>query len=406
MAKAQTKVKLHNFIWSGTNHKGVKDNGEIEAASIRLARMLLRQKGINVKKVRKEAKPLFGGPKVTNRDIVVLTRQLATMVEGGIPIAQSITAVAQSSENPAVRKLLSNMRRRVDSGENLTSTLKHHPKHFNQLYIGLVTVGEESGTLGPMLIRIAAYLEKSEALRRKIKSAMMYPVIVFGLGMLIAAGLLIFIIPQFQTLFNDFGAELPALTKYVIKASEFVQAQWFFILAGMVIFFYVYRSLYRSSEAVLYATDKMVLKIPVFGPLIRKSVLARISRTIAIMFRAGIPLVETLGTIAPAAGNYIYTKGLAQVRTDISTGQPLESSMRDTKLFPSMVLQMVRTGEETGEMDSMLDKAADYYEDEVDNTVDSISSLVEPMLVVVLGIMIGTVVIAMYLPIFNLGSVF
>ena len=406
MAIAKTRDKLHNYLWRGTNHKGHKESGEIEAASPRLARMLLRQKGYTVKKLKREATPLIGGRKVSNRDIVVITRQLATMVEGGIPIAQTITAVGNSSDNPAVKKLLSKLRHRVETGENFTSVLRHHPKHFNPLYVGLVNVGEESGTLGPMLKRIAHYLEKQEALKRKVISALMYPVIVFIIGLLILTGLLLFIIPKFQDLFNNFGAELPALTRNVIGASDYVQAHWFIIFVSIGVGIFVYRQFYRRSLSVKAFTDRMILKIPVFGELIRKSVLARVSRTIAIMFRAGIPMVETLATIAPAAGNYTYTSALNQVRTDISTGQPLELSMRETKVFPSMVLQMVQTGEETGEMDSMLDRAADYYEDEVDNTVASISSLVEPILVVVLGVMIGTVVVAMYLPVFQLGTVF
>ncbi len=405
MAKAKQKEQIVSFQWKGTNHKGVKESGELEAPNAQVARMMLRQKGIKITKLKKEAKDLFGGQKVKNRDVVIITRQLATLVEGGIPMAQSLTAVGHSSDNVAVKKLLTTMRRKIDSGENLTAALREHPKQFNQLYLALVNVGEESGTLGPMLKRIAVYLEKAEALRKKVVSALTYPMIVLFLGLSIAAGLLIFIIPQFQKIFNDFGAQLPPLTRAVIGASEAMQQNWFSILVGMVMFFFAYRAMYRKSDAIHLWTDKMILRIPVFGPLIRKSILARISRTIGIMFRAGIPMVETLATIAPAAGNQVYTNALNNVRTHVSTGQPLEASMRDTKVFPAMVLQMVRTGEETGELDGMLDRAADFYEEEVDATVAAISSLVEPLLVVVLGAVIGTVVVAMYLPIFKLASV-
>jgi len=398
--------KLNNYLWKGTNHRGAKESGEIEARSPKEARLLLRQKGLKITSVRKETQSIFTNDKVKPNDIVVATRQLATLVEGGIPIAQSITAVGQSSDKNSVKKLLGALRRRIDEGVNLTTALRDHPKHFNSLYLALVNVGEESGTLGPMLKRIATYLEKAEALRRKVVSALTYPIIVLLLGISIAVGLLIFIIPQFQDIFNNFGAELPALTRHVIGVSEFVQNYWLPILGGSLAFVYIYRAMYRKSERVELFTDRLFLRIPVFGNLIRKSILARIARTIAIMFHAGIPMVETLGTIAPAAGNLVYTNALNEVRKHVSTGQPFEASLRSTGAFPSMVLQMVRTGEETGEMDGMLNRAADFYEDEVDAIVAAISSLVEPILIVVLGTLIGIVVIAMYLPIFHLASVF
>jgi type IV pilus assembly protein PilC len=406
MAKKTKKEKLHTFNWRGISVNGMKENGEIEAASVRVARMMLRQRRIKVVRIKKEAQPLIGGAKVKNRDIVIMTRQLAVLVEGGIPIAESLSAVGNSSDNSAVRKLLRKIRASVETGNNLTDSLRQHREYFNPLYVGLVGVGEDSGTLGPMLARIATYLEKAEALKGKVKSALTYPVIVTILGTAIASGLLIFIIPQFQTLFNNFGAELPMLTRKVIGASEFMQANWWIVFGGLFVISYIHRQMYRRSLKVETATDKAILKIPVFGELIRKSILAKVARTIAIMFRAGIPMVETLATVGPASGNQVYVQSLAKVRTDVSTGHPLEASLRDAKVFPAMILQMVKTGEETGELDAMLDRAADFYEDEVDNMVAAISSLVEPILVVVLGVMIGTVVIAMYLPIFNLASVF
>lgn len=404
--KKPGKNVLHNYLWKGINHRGAKENGEIEAVSINLARLLLRQRGLKITSVRKEPKSLFSGDKVKANDIVIISRQLATLVEGGIPIAQSLTAVGQSSDKNSVKKLLSVLRRRVDSGVDLTTALRDHPQHFNKLYIALVHVGEQSGTLGPMLKRIATYLEKAEALRRKVVSALTYPVIVMVLGISIAAGLLIFVIPQFQEVFDNFGAELPALTRWVIGASEGLQSNIVEIMIGYVVFHLAFRAAYRRNARVHLLTDRFILRLPVFGKLIRKSILARIARTIAIMFHAGIPMVETLATIAPAAGNQVYTNALNEVRTQVSTGLPLEASLRGTGVFPSMILQMVRTGEETGEMDSMLNRAADFYEDEVDAMVSAISSLIEPMLVVVLGAMIGVVVVAMYLPIFQLASVF
>ncbi|MCP4010667.1 MAG: type II secretion system F family protein [Proteobacteria bacterium] len=398
--------KQNLYQWKATNHRGTKENGEIEADSPKQARLLLRQRGLKVTSIHKERQSIFSRDKVKANDIVVATRQLATLVEGGIPIAQSLTAVGQSSDKTSVKKLLGAMRRRVDEGVNLTTTLRDHPKHFNSLYQALINVGEESGTLGLMLRRIATYLEKAEALRRKVISALTYPFIVLMVGIGITVGLLIFIIPQFKDIFNDFGADLPMLTQKVIDVSDAVQNNWLVILVVSTVFYFVYREMYRRSDRVLLFTDRMTLRMPVFGNLIRKSVLARIARTIAIMFKAGIPMVETLATIAPAAGNQLYTNALNDVRKLVSTGQPLEASLRSTGVFPSMVLQMVRTGEETGELDAMLDRAADFYEDEVDAIVAAISSLVEPILIVVLGTLIGIVVVAMYLPIFHLASVF
>ena len=406
MATATQQNKLYTFNWKATNHRGAKESGEIEAESLKAARMLLRQRGLKVTSVRKQSRNIFSSDKVKANDIVIATRQLATLVEGGIPIAQSLSAVGSSSDKNSVKKLLTTIRRRVDGGSNLMSALRDHPRYFNQLYLALVNVGEESGTLGPMLKRIAAYLEKAEALRRKVVSALTYPVIVLVLGITISVGLLVFIIPQFKDIFENFGAELPLLTRQVIATSEATREHWLQILGGFAIFYFAYRTLYRRSEKVHLWTDRMILRIPVFGELIRKSILARIARTIAIMFQSGIPMVETLAVVAPAAGNLLYTNAINDVRKNVSTGQPLEASLRATGVIPSMVLQMVRTGEETGELDAMLNRAADFYEDEVDNMVAAISSLVEPILVVVLGILIGIVVVAMYLPIFHLASVF
>ncbi len=406
MARADQKKKIATYEWQGLNHNGVRESGEVDADNIKRARQIIQNNGIRIKRLKKQSVPLFGTSSVKNRDIVVLSRQLATMVEGGIPIAQALSVVGQSSDNRAVKSLLSHMRLKVEEGDDLTSTLRQHPKHFNSLFVGLVNVGEESGTLGPMLGRIATYMEKAEAIRRKIKSALMYPVIVLIIGMIIVAGLLIYIIPQFQQLFESNNAELPALTSAVIGVSELLQKHWLIVLIGLFLFVLLFSSSYKKSISFRHLVDKLLLKIPAFGPLIRKGVLVRITRTIAIMFRAGIPMVETLGIVAPASGNEVFSRALSQVQNDIATGQPLESSLRQTKQFPSMVLQMVRTGEETGEMDTMLDKVAEFYEDEVDNTIAGISALVEPIMVVILGGLIGVVVVAMYLPIFNLGGVF
>lgn len=406
MANAAKRERTITFEWKGTNHSGIREIGEVDANSLKHARQLVKNKGIKIQKVRRQAKPLFGTGGVKNRDIVILSRQLATMVEAGMPIAQSLSVVGQSSDNKAVKSLLSRMRLKVEEGADLTAVLRQHPKHFNSLYVGLVHVGEESGTLGPMLGRIATYMEKAEAIRRKIKSALIYPVIVLIIGLIIVTGLLIYIIPPFKDLFEANNAELPALTGAVVGASNGLRDNWPVALGGGVLVYFVFTSLYKRTLYFRHLVDKLLLKVPAFGSLVRKGILVRITRTIAIMFRAGIPMVETLGIVAPASGNEVFSRALSQVQNDIATGQPLESSLRESKQFPSMVIQMVRTGEETGEMDSMLNKVADFYEDEVDNTVAGISALVEPVMVVILGGLIGVVVIAMYLPIFNLGNVF
>lgn len=406
MVEPSQKVPLHTYTWKGLDYKGIKDEGIIDATSARLARMLLQRRGIKVTNLKKETTSLFGGKKIKVRDVSVFTRQLSTLIEGGIPLAQALSSVGESSDNTAVKKLLRILRTRVESGDDLTTAMRGYPKQFDPLYIGLVNVGEHSGTLGLMLRRIASYLEKSAALKRKVISALMYPVIVFFVGMFIVAGLLIFIIPKFQDLFASVGSDLPALTQAVVSLSEFIHANWLFILFIIVLSVILFRQLYRRLPTVHLLVDRIVLNIPVFGELIRKSILSRVARTIAIMFRAGIPMVRTLGTIAPAAGNMLYTRTLEQVRTDVSTGEPLAAALRNSGQFPNLILQMVKTGEETGEMDNMLDRAADYYEEEVDNSVSIISSLVEPIMVVILGALIGIVVIAMYLPIFKLGSAF
>ncbi len=406
MARQNNKLRLIAFEWKGMNREGIRESGEVDARSLRHARSLVQKQGIKIIKIKKQPKPLFGRGGIKNRDIVILSRQLATMIEGGIPIAQALSVVGQSSDNRSVKSLLAKMRLKVEEGADLTSVMRSHPKQFNSLYVGLINVGEQSGTLGTMLGRIASYLEKAEAIRRKVKSALMYPVIVLLVGLLIVVGLLIYIIPQFQNLFAENNAELPALTKSVITASQGLQDHWPMILSASVVTVLLMHFSYTRSQKFKYLADKLLLKIPAFGPLIRKSILVRITRTIAIMFRAGIPMVETLGIVAPASGNEVYSRALNQVQNDIATGQPLESSLRESKVFPSMVLQMVRTGEETGEMDSMLDKVAEFYEDEVDNTIAGISALIEPIMIVILGGLIGLVVVAMYLPIFSLGNVF
>lgn len=405
MAKKKKVKQSITFQWHGLSSDGVKRNGEIDATSLKVARRSVQNDGIRIKKIKKRAEPLFGSS-IKVKDIVIISRQLATMIDGGIPVSQCLSVVGQSSDNPAVKSLLTKMRLRIEEGSNLTSTLRQHPEHFNSLYVGLVNVGEESGTLGLMLGKVAAYMEKAESIRGKIKSALMYPVIVMIFGLLIVTGLLLYVIPQFQKLFEENGAELPALTAAVVTASEVLQNHWLIVFASAGFTVFLIKMSYKRSAGFRYKMDKLILNLPVFGDLIRKGVIVKVTRTVAIMFRSGIPMVEILGVIAPVSGNAVFTRALSEVQNKIATGQPLEPALKESKEFPSMVLQMVRTGEETGEMDAMLDKAADFYEDEVDNTIAGISTLIEPLMIVILGGIIGVVIIAMYLPIFSLGEVF
>lgn len=407
MAKAKSKTEPTVFAWSGLDKANRKAGGEIEAQNIQSARMLLRRQGVRVKKIRKRTGPLFSfGNTVKVKDIVFMTRQLATMIEAGIPIAQSLRGIALGHENSGVKALLGNIRSDVEGGTNLSASLRKHPQHFNRLYTSLVTVGEQSGTLDVLMNKIASYLEKIEQIKSKVRSALFYPALVIIVAIVIVAVLLIVVIPEFEALFSDFGADLPSLTRWVVDLSHSVQKHWVvYLLATMVITTAVIFT-YKRSTKMQYMMDKLVLRVPIFGTIIRKSIIARVSRTLATMFGAGIPLVDSLETVASAAGNGVYRDGLLKVRSEVSTGRTLESSMAETGLFPGMVIQMVATGEESGELEVMLDKVADFYENEVDNAVAVISSLVEPFLIIILGIIVGTIVIAMYLPIFKLGTVF
>jgi type IV pilus assembly protein PilC len=407
MAKAKAKQGPSVFTWSGLDKSNRKASGELEAQNIQAARMLLRRQGIRVKKLRKQASPMFSfGNQVKVKDVVFMTRQLATMIEAGIPIAQSLRGIALGHENAAVKGLLGKIRSDVEAGTNLSTSLKKHPQHFNRLFTSLVTVGEQSGTLDILMNKIAGYLEKIEEIKGKVRSALFYPALVIIVAIVIVAVLLIMVIPEFEILFSDFGADLPSLTRWVVNLSHSVQEYWvIYLFSSMIIITAIVFS-YKRSTKMQYMFDKIVLRVPVFGEIIRKSIIARVARTLATMFGAGIPLVDALETVASAAGNGVYRNGILAVRRDVTTGRSLEGSMTDTGLFPGMVLQMVATGEESGELERMLDKVADFFETEVDNAVAVISSLVEPFLIIILGIIVGTIVIAMYLPIFKLGAVF
>ncbi len=406
MAKKKDTPKLSKFTWSGLDRSNRPTSGDIQAANMQAAKMLLRSQGVRVKKLKKESKPLFSAKAVKVNDIVFFTRQLSTMIEAGIPIASALRGISIGHENESVKKLIGEIREDVETGTALSISLKKHPKHFNQLYTALVSVGEASGTLDGLMYKIAGYLEKIEHIKGKIRAALFYPGLVIVVAFSIVAVLLIFVIPEFESLFSDFGSELPALTRYVVAASEAFQKYWLWIVIGIIAFSFAMSALYKRSQGMQFMLDKALLRVPVFGPIINKAIIARICRTLATMFGAGIPLVDSLETVSTAAGNRLFSRGLLAVRRDVSTGRNLEESLGDTELFPGMMLQMVATGEESGELEKMLDKVAEFFETEVDNSIAIISSLVEPFLIIILGGIVGTLVVAMYLPIFQLGTVF
>ena len=357
--------------------------------------------------MRKKPKPLFQFKKpVKARDITFATRQLATMIGAGIPVAQSIDAIARGHENPSVQELLTSVRQEVESGTSLSNSLSRYPVHFDRLYTSLVAAGEQSGTLDVLLEKVATYKEKIEAIKSKVKSAMLYPAAVLVVAVIVVALLLIFVIPQFENLFQNFGGELPTLTQIIVDLSRWFQDWWwafFLVLIGTVLFV---GFTYKRSERMQYAVDRLVLRLPVFGPVFRKATIARYARTLSTMFGAGVPLVDSLESVASATGNRVYYDGILKVRNEVSTGRSLEVAMAQTGLFPSMVLQMVSTGEESGELELMLLKVAEFYEREVDDAVAALSSLIEPLMIVFLGVIVGTMVVAMYLPIFKMAAVF
>ena len=398
--------KLTTFTWEGVDKAGRKVQGESDAPSAAYISATLRRQGIKPVKIRKRAKPLFTfRKKVTPKDVAIVTRQMATMIEAGIPIAQALDILARGHDNPSMREVLSTIRQDVEAGTNLSDALAKYPLHFDELYRNLVAAGEQSGTLDDLMDKIAAYKEKIEAIKSKIKSALFYPAAVIVVAFVVTAILMIFVIPQFENLFRSFGSELPTLTQVVVDISEFFQAYWWAIFGALIggVVFLVYT--YKRSAKLQYALDRALLRFPVIGEIVRKATIARFTRTLATMFGAGVPLVEALEAVAGATGNRLYHDATLEIRTSVSTGQQLATAMAASGLFPNMVLQMVAIGEESGELETMLSKVADFYEQEVDDAVAAMSSLIEPLIMIVLGVLIGGMVIAMYLPIFKMAAV-
>ncbi len=407
MATSTATMKSNQFVWEGTDRKGNKTRGEMMGANPAIVKAQLRKQGIVPRVVKKKSKPLFGsgGGKIKPMDIAVFTRQLATMTKAGVPLIQAFDIVGEGIEKPAMATMVNQIKTDIASGNSMASSIAKHPRYFDDLFCSLINAGEQSGSLETMLDRVALYKEKVEALKAKIKKAMTYPIAVISVAVIVTGILLIFVVPEFAKTFQSFGSDLPAFTQWVVALSEFVQAKWWLILAiGIAIFFAIKEAKLRS-KGVADWIDRFVLKIPIVGDIIYKSIIARFSRTLATTFAAGVPLVDALNSVAGATGNVVYSDAVIQIRDDVTTGTQLNQAIRATGLFPTMLLQMVSIGEESGALDDMLDKVANHYEAEVDNAVDSLTSLLEPMIMAVLGVLVGGLMVAMYLPIFTLGNV-
>ncbi|MEO5574288.1 MAG: type II secretion system F family protein [Gammaproteobacteria bacterium] len=403
-AKAAAVKKLDMFVWEGTNNKGAKVSGEARGSNITLIKADLRRQGIQPGKIKKKSN-LGRKKKVTPKDIAIFSRQIATMIAAGVPLVQSLEIIGNGHENAGVQDLVMAIKADIEGGMAFGEALEKHPMIFDELFCNLVRAGEQAGILETMLNKIAIYKEKTEALKGKIKKALWYPTAIVVVAFVITAILLIFVIPQFESLFQGFGADLPALTMMVIKLSEIFQKWWWAIFGGIGGVIYALLQAKKRSRKFNHFTDRMMLKLPVIGVILNKATIARFARTMSTMFAAGVPLVEAMESVAGAAGNIVYSDAIMGMRDQVATGQQLNVAMRQAKLFPNMVVQMVAIGEESGTIDSMLAKVADFYEEEVDNLVDSLTSLLEPLIMAVLGVLVGGMVIAMYLPIFKLGSV-
>ena len=394
------------FAWEGTDRKGAKLKGELSGQNIALVKAQLRKQGINPLKVKKKAASLLGkGKRIKPLDIALFSRQMATMMKSGVPLLQSFDIIADGVENQNMRALVLEVKQEVAAGNSLAASLRKKPQYFDDLYCNLVDSGEQSGALENLLDRVATYKEKTEALKAKIKKAMNYPIAVIVVAIIVSAILLIKVVPQFESVFANFGAELPAFTQMVINLSETLQKSWYYVLFGMFVVAFTLKQAHRRSEAFRNWTDRTLLKLPIVGDILYKSAVARFARTLSTTFAAGVPLVEALDSVSGATGNVVFRTATDKVKADVTTGMQLNFSMRTTGTFPTMAIQMTAIGEESGALDEMLDKVASFYEAEVDNMVDSLTSLMEPLIMSVLGVLVGGLIIAMYLPIFQLGAV-
>lgn len=406
-AETQKQLQQNTFSWEGKKG-GQIAKGELQGTSEAMVKAILRKQGVVPIKVKKKSKPLLNansGQKITTGDIAIFARQLATMMGSGVPLVQSFEIVGKGHDNPAMRTLIFAIKNDVEAGGTLAEALRKHPKHFDNLFCNLVEAGEQAGILESLLGKIATYKEKTEGIKKKIKKALMYPIIVLIVAFIITAILMIFVVPVFGDMFKSFGAALPAPTQFVVNISDAFVNYWYLIFGtvGGVIFSFLEAR--KRSIAFRHMTERLSLKLPVFGQILNKSAIARFARTLSTMFAAGTPLVESMDSVAGAAGNIVYYEAIMKIKEDVSNGTQLAVSMQDTGVFPNMVIQMVGIGEESGAIDAMLSKVADFYEEEVDNLVDGLSSMMEPMIMAFLGIVIGGLVVAMYLPIFKMGQV-
>lgn len=405
MAKVQTEMLL-DFVYDGTNRRGERVKGETTSRNIELARAQLRKQGIAVKTIKKKPKPLLAMKKsIKPIDIAIFVRQLATMMKAGVPLTQSFEIVADALDNPSMKELVLKLKADIEAGSTFEQALRKHPRYFDDLFCSLVGAGEQSGALETMLERVATYKEKSELLKAKIKKALKYPIAVIVVAVIVTAILLIKVVPVFADLFHSFGAELPAFTQMVVNMSEWMQKYWWILLFGIGGAIIAFSEAKKRSKKFRDSLDRLTLKVPIFGNIAYQAIIARFSRTLSTTFAAGVPLIDALDSTAGATNNVVYYNATQKIKNDVATGQQLQFSMRSTNLFPSMAIQMVGIGEEAGSLEEMLDKVATYYENEVDNAVDGLTSLMEPMIMAFLGVVVGGLVIAMYLPIFQMGSV-
>lgn len=407
MATAKPAAKISTFTYKGVDRKGKKVDGELSGPSSAVVKAQLLKQGIRAQNVRKKPKPLLGGGKTAIKpmDIAVFTRQMATMMKAGVPLVQSFEIVADGLENPGLRELVMEIREDVSAGGGFANSLAKHPRYFDELFCNLVDAGEQSGALETMLDRIATYKEKTEQLKAKIKKALTYPIAIVVVALIVTGILLVKVVPQFAETFSGFGADLPAFTLFVLNISDIVQEWWFIILLGLIGAAFGFKEARFRSKKFAYAVDRYSLKAPVVGPILYNSVMARFARTLSTTFAAGVPLIDALTSVSGSAGNAVYKEAILNIREEVSTGIQLNTSMKSSKIFPSMLIQMTAIGEEAGALDEMLDKSAEFYEDAVDNAVDGLTALLEPIIMSVLGVLVGGLMIAMYLPIFQMGQI-
>ncbi|MFY1021050.1 type II secretion system F family protein [Ectopseudomonas khazarica] len=404
---AQKALKTSVFTWEGKNKSGSVVKGEISGQNPSLVKAQLRKQGINPTKVRKKSSLSLGGAgkKIKPMDIALFTRQMATMMKAGVPLLQSFDIISEGFDNPNMRKLVDEVKQEVAAGNSFAASLRKKPQYFDELYCNLVESGEQAGALENLLDRIATYKEKTEALKAKIKKAMNYPIAVIVVAVVVSAILLIKVVPQFEEVFANFGAELPAFTQMVIGISQVMQEWWFIFLIVIFAAAFTFKEALKRSQKLRDSVDRGILKLPIVGDILYKSAVARFARTLSTTFAAGVPLVDALDSVSGATGNVVFKNATNKIKADVSTGMQLNFSMRTTGTFPSMAIQMTAIGEESGSLDEMLDKVASFYEAEVDNMVDGLTSLMEPVIMSVLGVLVGGLIIAMYLPIFQLGAV-